>query len=172
MKSFLKGFAGALAGAALGFCAAALAVPTTLPLPGINGPSIGDPLSNLYTLTSSYLAGSGYGAADLGSISQTSAQANCTSIASNNSSMLHQATTSASTGYVCLPTAFPGKVVWIANKTGQTVDLYSNATSYVPGTTDKINGTAGTTAYTGLTSGKTAVCIVPVGGLWYCGSIS
>jgi len=30
----------------------------------------------------------------------------------------------------------------------------------------------GTTPYTGLTSGKSAVCFVPVGGLWYCGSIS
>jgi hypothetical protein len=172
MKSFLKGFAGALAGAALGFCAIALATPTSLPLPTTPGPFLGDFGNNLFTLTTAYLAGSGYGAADLGSVSQTSSQANCTTIASVNNSKLHQVTTSASTGYVCLPTANPGKMVIIYNATGQTIDLYSNATSYTAGTADKINETAGTTPYTGLTTHKTTICISAVGGHWGCGSIS
>lgn len=173
MRDFLLSLAGTLTAFALAFAGvSALATPTSLPLPSINGPSIGDPLSNLYVFTSAYLAGNGYGASDLGSVSQTSGQSNCTSIASQNASMLHQVTTSAATGYVCLPTAYPGKVVTIYNATGQTIDIYSNAVSFVSGTTDKINETAGSTAYTGLTTHKTLVCTAAVGGHWGCGSIS
>ena len=151
----------------------ALGAPTTLPLPAINGPYLGDSQNNLYTLSSSYLAGSGYGAVDLGSISQTVGQANCTQIGPTKSSLLHRATTSASTGYVCLPTATAGQVIYIANATGQLVDIYSNATSYAPGTADKINGTAGSTAYTGLTAANSlAVCVSPVNGNWYCTATS
>ena len=120
-----------------------------------------------------YQAGSAYGAVDLGSISQTSGQSNCTVIGPVNASMLHKATTSASTGYICLPTAYAGKIVYIANATGHNLDLYSNATSYTPGTADTINGTAGTTAFTGLTSSNAyATCISPVNGAWYCSATS
>lgn len=171
MLKFARAFGASFALVLLGWLAA-LATPTTLPLPNIAGPYLGDFGNNLYTLTQAYQAGRGLGAIDLGSISQTSGQANCTTITSVNLSTLHRATTSASTGYVCLPTAYAGGVVYIANATGQTVDLYSNATSYTSGTADKINGTAGTTPYTGLTSGKLTICMSPVNGTWYCGSIS
>jgi hypothetical protein len=60
----------------------------------------------------------------------------------------------------------------IGNGAGLTIDLYSSATSYVSGTADTINGTAGTTAYTGLTTGKNALCFAANNGAWYCGSIS
>jgi len=171
MLKFARALGASFALVLLGFLAAQ-AVPTTLPLPTIPGPFLGDSFNNLYTVSSNYLAGRGHGAINLGSISQTSGQANCTTIAGINDSKLFQATTSASTGYICLPTAYAGVEVIIANATGQTVDIYSNATSYTVGTADKINGTAGTSAYTGLTSGKTAICVSPVNGLWYCGSIS
>lgn len=173
LKRILGNALGVLLGGLLLVGGLALAAPTTMPLPQINGPFLGDYVNNLYTLTQAYQAGSAYGAVDLGSISQISGQANCTSIASINNSILHRVTTSASTGYVCLPTAYPGKIIYIANSTGQTVDLYSNATSYISGTADKINGTAGTTPFTGLTASNSfATCVAPVGGFWYCSATS
>jgi hypothetical protein len=174
MKNFLSSLAGALTGGLLLLASFALATPTTLPLPSVQGPFLGDFGNNLYTLTQSYIAGQGLGATDLGSVSQTSGQANCTAIGVSgmNYSTLHRVTTSASTGYVCLPTALAGRIVYIANATGQTIDLYSNAVSYTSGTADTINTTAGTTAYTGLTTHKMTICQSPVNGAWFCGSIS
>ena len=170
MKSFLYSLVGTLMGIALGVAGIAFAANTTLPNPAINGPYLGDSGNNLYTLTQSFIGFNGLGAAQVATISQSSGQSNCTQL--GNLSALHQLETSASTGYVCLPTAIPGKMLVLGNATGQTIDLYSSAVSYVSGTADDINGTVGTTPYTGLTSGKSAVCFVPVGGLWYCGSIS
>jgi hypothetical protein len=170
MLKLFRAFGASFALVLLG--ALSYAAVTSLPLPAVNGPYLGDFGNNLYAITSNYLAGSGIGSVDLGSVSQTSAQANCTTIASVNSSELHQVTTSAGTGYVCLPTANPGKVVAVYNATGQTIDIYSNATSFTNGTTDKINETAGTTPYTGLTTHKTLICVAAVGGHWGCGSIS
>lgn len=169
MLKFAKSFGASFALVLLG--ALAYAGVTTLPYPSVNGPFLGDSFNNLYTITQAYVTGSGLGAADLGSISQTSGQANCTQIgvSGQQQSTLHRATTSASTGYVCLPTARAGTIIYIANVTGQTVDLYSNAVSFTPGTADKINGTAGTTAYTALTSSVHYVtCFSPVNGNWYC----
>lgn len=170
MLKFAKAFGASFALVLLG--ALAYAGVTSLPYPTINGPFLGDSFNNLYTITQAYVTGAGLGASDLGSVSQTSGQANCTSIPSTAQSALHQVTTSAATGYVCLPTAYAGKFVMVFNATGQTIDIYSNATSYVTGTTDKINETAGSTAYTGLTTHKMLVCYAAVGGHWGCGSIS
>jgi hypothetical protein len=138
--------------------------------PSVTGPWLGDSTFNISTLYMAHarLAGVGYNPAL--SASQTSGQANCTQL---NNDGLQQVSTSASTGYVCLPTAVSGKVVLIANAvSGQTIDIYSSATSYTSGTADTINGTAGTTAYTGLTTGKSAICFAANNGAWYCGSIS
>lgn len=137
--------------------------------PGTTGPWLGDNNFNINSLYVAHarLAGLGYNPAL--SVSQTSGQANCTQL---NNDALQEVKTSASTGYVCLPTAVSGKVVMIGNASGQTIDIYSSATSYTSGTADKINGTAGTSAYTGLTSGKSTVCFAANNGFWYCGSIS
>jgi hypothetical protein len=172
MKAFFQSLAGALFGAVVGFCALTLAAPTTLPLPGIPGPTLGDPISNLYSLAAAYQALNGLGAGDVTTISQTSGQANCTNIGPNSISGLHRLKTSAGTGYICLPTATAGQLKLFGNATGQTIDIYSSATSYTSGTADTINGTAGSTAYTGLISGKSAFCFAPVNGVWFCGSIS
>jgi len=145
-----------------------LAHAAQIPLPGVNGPYLGDQNNNLYTLTLSYIQNSGQGAHAGISASQTSGQVNCTQLDSN---ALQQVTTSASTGYVCLPTAYSGKSILIGNGvSGQTIDIYSSATSYTSGTADTINGTAGTSAYTGLSTGKNTLCFAPANGAWYCSS--
>jgi hypothetical protein len=140
-----------------------------LVLPGVQGPYLGDFQTNLYTIVQAIQLDNGRNSHVGLSVSQTSAQANCTQL---DLSGLQEVKTSAGTGYVCLPTAVAGKVVRIGNASGQTIDLYSSAQSFVAGTADTINGTAGTTAYTGLTSGKTALCAAIANGAWYCGSIS
>lgn len=163
MKKVLLGLA---IGLSIAGAVAALAAPTSLPYPSINGPSIGDPLSNLYTMVDAYGHGTGLFSKNGISVSQSSGQSNCTQLGSDE---LQQLATSASTGYVCLPTAAAGKLVMISNATGQSIDIYSSATSAVAGTADKINGTAGTSAYTGLTSSEAmTVCQAPKAGLWYC----
>jgi hypothetical protein len=138
-----------------------------LPLPAVNGPYLGDQLNNLYAITQAYITGSGFGAHTKISASQTSGQANCTQLDANAQ---QEITTSAGTGYICLPTAIAGKELNIGNGTTQTIDIYSSAVSAVAGTADTINGTAGTTAYTGLTGNKNTTCFAPSNGAWYCGS--
>lgn len=138
-----------------------------LPLPASNGPSLGDQNSNLYTMIQAYVTGSGFGSHTKISVSQTSGQANCTQFDANAQ---QEVTTSASTGYACLPTAIAGKEINIGNATNQTIDLYTSAASAVSGTADTINGTAGTTPYTGLTGNKNTTCFAPSNGAWYCSS--
>lgn len=108
------------------------------------------------------------------SVSQTNTQAACTQL---NNEAMQEVTTSAGTGSVCLPTAFGGKNVLIGNASGQTISLYGApatscttqfACSFVPGTQDTINGTTGSTAYTGLSTGKNVDCFSPANGKWYC----
>ena len=134
--------------------------------PGVTGPWLGDNYFNIYTIWRAYVTAGGMSYTSGISASQTSGQANCTVL---NSDAMQEIKTSASTGYVCLPTAVAGKEVLIGNATGQTIDLYSNATSYVAGTADTINGTAGTTPYTGLSGSNYQVqCDAIANGAWYC----
>lgn len=149
----------------------AIAWAAQLPLPAVNGPYLGDQLNNLYAITQAYITGSGYGSHGGLSVSQTSGQANCTQLDSN---ALQEVKTSASTGYVCLPAAISGKEILIGNAAGQTIDLYGAPTtaSAVLGTQDTINGTTGSTPYTGMTTGKNVLCFAPANGTWYCGAIS
>jgi hypothetical protein len=134
--------------------------------PGVTGAWLGDSNFNIYTLWVAHARDAGHGYTSGISASQTSAQANCTQL---NNDAMQQVSTSASTGYVCLPTAVSGKVVFIAMVPSQTLDIYSSATSYVSGTADTINGTAGTTAYTGNTGGnKQTICFTPNNGAWSC----
>lgn len=157
-----RAFGGAFALVLLGVVAHA-----TIPLPSVNGPSLGDASANIYSIVNAITQNSQMGFSSGLSVSQTSGQANCTQLGSN---ALQEIKTSAAAGYVCLPTAVAGKEVLIANATGQTINVYSSAASFASGTADTINGTAGTTAYTGLTTGKNADCFVPANGAWYCAS--
>lgn len=134
--------------------------------PGTTGPWLGDSNFNIYSLWQAHVHTAGYGYTAAISASQTSGQANCTQL---DSDAFQQVSTSASTGYVCLPTAVSGKLVIIAMVPAQTLDIYSSATSYVSGTADTINGTAGTTAYTTNTgSNKTTICAAVANGAWNC----
>lgn len=135
--------------------------------PSIQGAWLGDSYFNIFTVWRAHVTLSGISYTPSISASQTSGQANCTQL---NADGMFQVLTSASTGYLCLPTAIAGKEALIANGTGQTIDLYTSATPYVSGTQDTINGTTGTTPYTSLTTGKNADCFAPNNGAWYCTS--
>ena len=158
-------------GLAIALAAVAWLHAAPLQPPAVNGPWLGDQVNNIATLVNAHILGSGYGTgAAITTIDQTSGQANCTQTGLKN--MLHYLQTSASTGYICLPTAVSGRLVMYLNATGQTIDVYGSAASFTSGTQDKINGTAGDSAYTGLTSGKNLICFSPANGLWACGAVS
>jgi hypothetical protein len=129
------------------------------------GPWLGDNNISLGQLWNAYTTSQGLSYHAAISASQTSAQANCTQL---DNSALQQITVSAGAGYVCLPTAFAGRDVLIANATGQTINMYTSAVSFTPGTQDTINGTTGTTAYTSLTTNKNSECFSPANGAWNC----
>lgn len=162
MRKILLTLVAILASAAIAYAAA-------LQPPAVNGPWLGDQNSNLWSIITAHIQQSGYGARGAISADQTAGQANCTQLDAN---AFQEVTTSASTGYLCLPAALAGKEVSIGNGTTQTIDLYGAPTtaSAVVGTQDNINGTTGSTAYTGLTTGKNATCFAPSNGNWYCGS--
>jgi hypothetical protein len=165
LKTFGRAFGAAFALVLLGGLVANAVIQNTAP----QGPYLGDANVNLYTLLQAITQDNQDGFTPTYSVSQTSGQANCTNLVSTTP--MHNITTSAGTGYICLPTAFAGRQVFIGNSvSGQTIDIYSNATSYTSGTADTINGTAGTTAYTGLTTGKNAQCFAPANGAWFCSS--
>lgn len=166
MLRFARSFGAGFALVVLGFLTAFAA---QLPLPAVNGPYLGDQLNNLYAITNAYIQGSGHGLHAGLSVSQTATQAACTQLDSN---VFQEVKTSAGTGSVCLPAAVSGKFIFIGNAAGQTIDLFGSATPFVSGTQDTINGTAGTSAYTGVTTGKSAICWAPANGAWYCGAIS
>ena len=169
-KSFIGSALGTLFGGLLLLAGLALAGP--LPQPSINGPSLGDPVSNLYSVITSYTMGRGLQVSPALSVDQSSGQSNCTQLSQTAAYAVANIGTSSGTGYVCLPTAYSGHWQIIANATGQTIDIYSSAASYVAGTADTINTSAGTSAYTGLTTHKTAICFAYANGAWACGSIS
>ena len=169
MLRFARAFGAAFGLVLLGAASMALvspfwngSTPTSL------GPWLGDNNISLGTLWTAYTTSAGYNATGALSVSQTTTQAGCTQL---NSDAMQQVKTSASTGSVCLPPAISGKQIYIGNATTQTIDIFSSATPGVQGgATDTINGTAGTSAYTGLTSGKNTDCFAPAAGFWNCTS--
>lgn len=167
----LANAAGVVLGGVLLITGLALAAP--LPLPGSGtGAGLGDPVSNIYTIIQAYTMGRGYQVSSSLSVSQSSGQSNCTQLSQVPAYALVTVGTSSGTGYICLPTAESGRFQVIFNATGSTIDIYSSAVSYTPGTTDNINTVAGTGAYTGLTTHKVAICYAPSNGNWACGSVS
>ena len=53
-----------------------------------------------------------------------------------------------STGSLCLPPAFAGRIVMIGNGTSNGLNLFGSNTPVLSGTQDTINGTTGSTANT------------------------
>jgi hypothetical protein len=158
-----RGFGAAFALVLLGFLVAKAA--SVLPLPGTNGPSLGDPTTNIYSIEQSLQNNTFSNYSSVTTVSTTLTQAGCTQL---NGGMTFLTATLGGTGSVCLPTAKPAADVYIANNTGQTVNIYSSVTSWSSTQTDAINGTTGTTAYTNMTNGKSAECFAPAGGSWWC----
>lgn len=132
--------------------------------PGVTGPWLGDSNININTLYQAATQQAGVNYNPALSVSQTTTQAGCTQLKNGFS----EVKTSAATGSVCLPTAIAGLDVMIGNASGQTIDIFGSAATFTPGTQDTINGTAGTSAYTNLTSGKNTECFTPNNGAWYC----
>lgn len=167
-----------------GFCAAfALIVASyfnyatagvPLPLPGTSGPSLGDTTTNLYTLMqamqnnrtaqfTSYTTQTGG--------NPGSGQNQCQQLTYGFSFLTY---TLGGTGSVCLPPAIAGSEMDISNNTSQTVNIFTvTPTTLSLGAgapNDYINGSIGTSAYTGLTNGKTSQCIAMQAGNWWCTS--
>lgn len=134
--------------------------------PGVTGAWLGDDTFNINGIWRAYTFDSGKSFTSAISASQTATQAGCTQLSAD---AFQQVTTSAATGSVCLPTAVAGKTTTIVMTPAQTLDIFSSATSYVSGTQDTINGTAGTSAYTSNTgSNKTTTCFAVANGAWNC----
>lgn len=172
MRSLFRNFLGGLAGSLIGGFMIGLVFGAGLPLPGSTGPSLGDPTTNLWSLTRAYTMGRDLASSSALSVSQTATQGACTQLAQIAQYALVNITTSAGTGSICLPTAVSGRWQVIFNNTGQTIDIFGSATTFTPGTQDTINNVTGSTAYTGLTTRKTALCFAIANGVWSCGSIS
>ena len=132
----------------------------------VTGPWLGDSYINIGNLYTAVTQITGINFNPALSVSQTTTQAACTQLQRGFS----EVKTSAATGSVCLPTAIAGTNVLIGNASGQTIDIFGSASTAISGTQDTINGTTGTTAYAGLTSGKNADCFAPANGAWYCTS--
>lgn len=136
----------------------------TLPLPGINGPSLGDTVTNLFTLTQSYVGALNLNFSPAVVAGPAATQATCFAIFNPHNNVI----TSAANGALCLPTAFAGRDVLIGNASGQTLNIFGSNQPFVPGVQDTINGTTGSTAYASVITGKNAECFAPANGVWYC----
>ena len=102
------------------------------------------------------------------SANQTAGAANTQSTCTAIVNPVVQAATSAANGSFCLPTATAGRLVMISNSSGQTINLFGSNQSFTAGTQDTINGTAGSTAYTGTADGDLAICVTVANGAWKC----
>lgn len=142
-----------------------------LPLPGTSGPSLGDTTTNLFTIEQSLQNQTFSQFSSFTTLTSTaSTQNSCTQLL-NGMTLL--TVTLGGTGAVCLPAAKAGTIVQVSNNTSQTVNIFGvtpTTQGLGSGGNDFINGTIATTAYTGLTNGKTSFCVVPLAGNWWCSS--
>ncbi len=138
---------------------------SVLPLPSVSGPSLGDPTTNLYSVvqqlqlnqTSNFTS---FTTLTVGAGALTSTQLQ------PGFNLLTAA--SGTTPGVTLPTAKPGSDVSVSNNTGQGLNIFAGAQPFTPNGVDYINNVAGTTPYVNTSNGKTAQCISPQGGSWWC----
>lgn len=135
--------------------------------PGTNGPWLGDNFYNINTLFTAQARDTGGGFSPNVSISQTVSQAGCTN--AGNDAFI-EIKTNATAGALCLPTAIAGKRTTIGNASGVTLTIFSNLVSFTPGTTDTINGAAGSSGYVMAAVNTLAVCAAANNGAWYCSS--
>ena len=146
---------------------------SVLPLPGISGPSLGDPTTNLFSIEGSLQNNTFSNFSSFTTL--TVSAANTTSTVLNTGFTLLTAAVG-TTGTLMLPTAKPGTNVLVANNTAQIVILYGNGVSpFTPGGIDYVNGFAFSAAAANpygsayvVTNGTTVNCFVPQGGNWWC----
>ena len=137
----------------------------TFTLPSVNGPSLGDQNVNVYTLADAINKQNN--ASFQGSlVAAGTNQATCLKLLAAFNNVI---TTASSTG-VCLPPAVGGQRLTINNAGANTLSVYGSATPFKSGTQDTINGTTGTTAYNGMTTGLSAICAAVDNGVWACQS--
>lgn len=165
MKSLRDMLAGAVVTFAAMFAATALA---TLQVPGVQGPFLGDQNTNFFSVANAINLNNQNAFSTL--TSTTALQASCGVI----TNPLNVISTSVATGSICLPPAFAGRIVLIANATANAANLFGSNTPFLPGTQDTINGTTGSTANitvlptAGATTPKNAFCFAPANGAWFC----
>lgn len=139
-----------------------------IPLPGVQGPFLGDQNANMYNLVQAITLNNQLGFSSGINAANAASQANCVPI----TQPINQVNASVSTGSLCLPPAAPGRVVWISNTTANGLNLYGSNTPNVPGTQDTINGTTGSTANTTVlpaaSANKTSICLANAVGAWNC----
>lgn len=157
-------------GAAFALVLLGAAAYAVLPTPGVQGPFLGDQFTNIFSLQQAVTFNNQNGfSAALGAPNANS-QSTCTAI----TNPLNLVTTSVSTGSLCLPPAFAGRIVMIGNGTSNGLNLFGSNTPFTAGTADTINGSTGATANTTVlpsassTANKNAFCFAPANGAWNC----
>ncbi len=147
---------------------------SVLPRPSVTGPSLGDPTTNIDSITQ---------ALQNNTFSNFFSYTTLTVAAGNTTSTLIQpgfnylTAAVGVTATMLMPTAKPGANVIIVNNTGVSVDLLGNGNNpFTPGGIDYVNGnvSAGTSTVAAgvyvLTNGFSADCFAPQGGNWWCQS--
>lgn len=128
-----------------------------------NGPSLGSQNINPFTLATAIANNNQQNFATIVP-GAANTQSTCTVVATP----LVNIASSVANGSICLPKAIGGQTIKVLNTSGQTVNTFGSNSPFTTGTQDTINGTAGSTAYTGLTTGLSMVCFAPANGVWGC----
>lgn len=128
-----------------------------------NGPSLGSQNINPFTLASAIQGNNQQGFATIVP-GPGNTQSTCTVVRTP----LVLITSSVANGSICLPQGLGGQTIKVLNTSGQTVNTFGSNTPFAVGTQDTINGTAGSSAFTGLTNGLSMVCFSPANGVWGC----
>ena len=166
--SFARAFGAAFALVLVGFLAGHAG--SVLPLPSASGPSLGDPTTNLYSVTQALQNNTTSNFFSFTTITVAAGQTTSTQLQPGFNFLTAAVGV---TPTMALPTAKPGSDIQIINNTGVGLALFGSATPFTPGGQDYINNVIGNTlnaggsAY-GVGNGKVAQCVVPQGGNWWC----
>jgi hypothetical protein len=158
-----RAFGASFALVLVGFLAAQAG--SVLPRPSVNGPSLGDPVTNLDSVVQALQNNTTSNFTSFTTLTVGAGAATSTALAYGFNFLT---AASGTTPGVTLPQAKPGADVVVVNNTGQGLNLFAGATPFTAGGIDYINGVAGTTPYVQTSNGKSVQCIVPQGGNWWC----
>lgn len=162
LQAFVGAFALVMAGAAYAGQA--------LPTPGITGPWLGDPNTNLSTIVNGLQNNI---TQNFNSYTTLTVAAGPTTSTQMQYGLNFLTAASGTTASVVLPVAKAGADLSIANNTGQGLQIWpATATQGALGAggTDYINGTGSGSFYGNTTNGKTVQCLAVQAGNWWCAS--